>query len=64
MIRIVEVGPRDGLQNEALPVPTEVKVAYVDALSSAKLPEIEVSAFPLFAHTEEFVGIIVMFWRR
>jgi PAS domain-containing protein len=26
--------------------------------------EIEVSAFPLFAHTEEFVGIIVIFWRR
>jgi len=26
--------------------------------------EVEVSAFPLFAHTEEFVGIIVMFWRR
>jgi PAS domain-containing protein len=25
--------------------------------------EIEVSAFPLFAHTEEFVGIIVIFWR-
>jgi len=26
--------------------------------------EVEVSAFPLFAHTEEFVGIIVIFWRR
>lgn len=45
MIRIVEVGPRDGLQSEAAAVPTDVKVAYVDALSRAKLPEIEVSAF-------------------
>jgi PAS domain-containing protein len=26
--------------------------------------EIEVSAFPLFAHTEEFVGIVAIFWRR
>jgi PAS domain-containing protein len=25
--------------------------------------EIEVTAFPLFAHTEEFVGIVVIFWR-
>lgn len=45
MIRIVEVGPRDGLQSEKAAVPTDVKVAYVDALSSAGLPEIEVSAF-------------------
>ncbi|MBI3270666.1 MAG: hydroxymethylglutaryl-CoA lyase [Planctomycetes bacterium] len=45
MVRIVEVGPRDGLQNETRQVPTEVKVAFVDALSLAGLPEIEVSAF-------------------
>lgn len=44
-IRIVEVGPRDGLQNEATPVPTEVKVAFVDALSEAGFDEIEVSSF-------------------
>jgi PAS domain-containing protein len=25
--------------------------------------EIEVTAFPLFAHTEEFVGVVVIFWR-
>ena len=25
--------------------------------------EIEVTAFPLFAHTDEFVGIVVIFWR-
>ena len=44
-VRIVEVGPRDGLQNEATPVPTEVKVAFVDALSEAGFDEIEVSSF-------------------
>ena len=44
-IRIVEVGPRDGLQNETAPVPTEAKVAFVDALSGTGVDEIEVSAF-------------------
>jgi len=44
-VRIVEVGPRDGLQNEATPVPTATKVALVDALSQAGYDEIEVSAF-------------------
>ncbi|HEX7078561.1 MAG TPA: hydroxymethylglutaryl-CoA lyase [Candidatus Eisenbacteria bacterium] len=43
--RIVEVGPRDGLQNETRPVPTDAKVAFVDALSEAGYEEIEVSAF-------------------
>jgi hydroxymethylglutaryl-CoA lyase len=43
--RIVEVGPRDGLQNEPAPIPTETKVALVDALSGAGYDEIEVSAF-------------------
>ena len=45
MIRIVEVGPRDGLQNEARFVPTEVKIAFVDALSQCGFQEIEVSSF-------------------
>ena len=44
-VRIVEVGPRDGLQNEKQPIPTDVKVALVDALSEAGYEEIEVSAF-------------------
>ena len=43
--RIVEVGPRDGLQNEKATIPTETKVAFVDALSEAGYDEIEVSAF-------------------
>ncbi len=44
-IRLVEVGPRDGLQNEKTVIPTAVKVAFVDALSAAGFGEIEVSSF-------------------
>lgn len=44
-IRIVEVGPRDGLQNEKKRVPTAIRVALVDALTAAGLPAIEVGAF-------------------
>jgi hydroxymethylglutaryl-CoA lyase len=43
--RIIEVGPRDGLQNEAAIIPTEVKIALVDALSLSGVDEVEVSAF-------------------
>ncbi len=59
MIRIVEVGPRDGLQNEPALVPTATKVAFVDALSECGLSEIEVSSFvspkwvPQLADAEE-----------
>jgi hydroxymethylglutaryl-CoA lyase len=45
MIKIVEVGPRDGLQNETAVVPADIKVAFVDALSDSGVSEIEVSAF-------------------
>jgi hydroxymethylglutaryl-CoA lyase len=41
----VEVGPRDGLQNEQKIVPTEAKVLFVNALSHTGLREIEVSSF-------------------
>ena len=34
-VRIVEVGPRDGLQNEARTVPTAVKIALIDRLADA-----------------------------
>ena len=44
-IRIVEVGPRDGLQNEQETIPTEAKIAFVEALSRAGLKEIEAGAF-------------------
>jgi hydroxymethylglutaryl-CoA lyase len=44
-VTIVEVGPRDGLQNEAAAVSTADKIAFVDRLSAAALPVIEVAAF-------------------
>lgn len=44
-VTIVEVGPRDGLQNESAAVSTADKAAFVDRLSAAGLPVIEVSAF-------------------
>ncbi|MFN7015780.1 MAG: hydroxymethylglutaryl-CoA lyase [Fimbriimonadales bacterium] len=44
-VRIVEVGPRDGLQNEPTPVPTEVKVRFIEMLADAGLPVVEATAF-------------------
>lgn len=44
-VRIVEVGPRDGLQNEKNVVPTDVKVAFVNSLSQCGLKSIECTAF-------------------
>ncbi len=42
---MVEVGPRDGLQNEQAIVPTEVKVGLIDRLTDAGLPAIEATSF-------------------
>jgi hydroxymethylglutaryl-CoA lyase len=44
-VQIVEVGPRDGLQNEPVQVPTADKIAFVDRLADAGHTIIEVSAF-------------------
>ena len=44
-VTIYEVGPRDGLQNESVQVPTVAKIAFVDALSRSGLRRIEVTAF-------------------
>jgi isopropylmalate/homocitrate/citramalate synthase len=44
-VRIVEVGPRDGLQNESALVPADAKVAFVEALADAGLPVVEVTSF-------------------
>ena len=44
-VKLVEVSPRDGLQNEALNVPTEIKVELVNRLSAAGFPNIEATAF-------------------
>ncbi|MBX3112496.1 MAG: hydroxymethylglutaryl-CoA lyase [Fimbriimonadaceae bacterium] len=45
MARIIEVGPRDGLQNEKTPVDTAVKAAFALALADAGLREIELTSF-------------------
>ena len=44
-VKIVDVGPRDGLQNEKEPVPAEVKIGLVHRLQDAGLTEIEVTSF-------------------
>src|SRR5271169_2936820 len=44
-VTVVEVGPRDGLQNEHAIIPTGVKVRFIDALSDAGLPAIEATSF-------------------
>lgn len=63
-VRMVEVGPRDGLQNEKSIVPTEVKIGLVDRLTDAGLTAIEAGSFvspkwvPQMADTPEvFAGI-------
>ena len=44
-VKMVEVGPRDGLQNEKQPVPAAIKVELVHRLQDAGLKEIEVTSF-------------------
>ena len=44
-VKLVEVGPRDGLQNEATPVATAVKVELIHRLQDAGLPVIQATAF-------------------
>lgn len=44
-VKVYEVGPRDGLQNEPQIIPLDVKVQFIDLLSAAGLPAIEVTSF-------------------
>lgn len=63
-VRIVEVGPRDGLQNEAQPIAVEVKVKLVEMLAEAGLASIETGSFvnpkwvPQMAGSEEVFSLI------
>lgn len=58
-VRLFEVGPRDGLQNEVTALPLDAKLRYIEALIAAGLRDIEVGAFvredriPQMAHTDE-----------
>ncbi|CAO2634290.1 3-hydroxy-3-methylglutaryl-CoA lyase, cytoplasmic, partial [Lemmus lemmus] len=44
-VKIVEVGPRDGLQNEKIIVPTDIKIEFINQLSQTGLSVIEVTSF-------------------
>jgi isopropylmalate/homocitrate/citramalate synthase len=44
-VKLVEVGPRDGLQNEAAPIPTPVKAEFIQRLAAAGCREIEATSF-------------------
>jgi hydroxymethylglutaryl-CoA lyase len=44
-VRIVEVGPRDGLQNEKQVVPTAAKIEFINKLSEAGLKSIEATRY-------------------
>jgi hydroxymethylglutaryl-CoA lyase len=44
-VRIVEVGPRDGLQNEKTPVSVEARITFIEALLAAGLHTVEIGAF-------------------
>jgi hydroxymethylglutaryl-CoA lyase len=44
-VTVYEVGPRDGLQNEARLIPTADKIAFIDALAATGLPRIEITSF-------------------
>jgi isopropylmalate/homocitrate/citramalate synthase len=44
-VRVYEVGPRDGLQNESAPIPTETKLRFIGLLAEAGLREIEATSF-------------------
>jgi isopropylmalate/homocitrate/citramalate synthase len=63
-VRIVDVAPRDGLQNEAKSVPASVKIELIERLQDAGLPAVEATAFvspkwvPQMAdHAEVMAGI-------
>ncbi len=61
-VQIIDVGPRDGLQNEKQPVPAAVKIELVHRLQSAGLKEIEVTSYvspkwvPQMADNHEVMG--------
>ena len=63
-VRIYEVGPRDGLQNEATPIPTLAKARFIELLADAGLAEIEATSFvspraiPQLADAEELLATV------
>jgi isopropylmalate/homocitrate/citramalate synthase len=64
LVRVYEVGPRDGLQNEADPIPTEAKLRYIGLLAAAGLRDIEATSFvspraiPQLADADELMAAL------
>ena len=69
-VRLVEVGPRDGLQNEAQIVPAAIKIELIERLVEAGLPAIEVTSFvsakwvPQMADNAEVLRAVLSSSRR
>ena len=63
-VRVYEVGPRDGLQNEATPIPTDAKLRFIELLADAGLREIEATSFvspraiPQLADADELMAAL------
>lgn len=63
-VSIVEVGPRDGLQNEKLTLPPQVRAELINRLAAAGLTRIEAGSFvsptavPQMAHTDETLALV------
>src|SRR3954452_3076337 len=63
-VRVYEVGPRDGLQNEARPIPLATKLRYLELLADAGLREIEATSFvapaaiPQLADADELMAAL------
>ncbi|HUQ78283.1 MAG TPA: hydroxymethylglutaryl-CoA lyase [Patescibacteria group bacterium] len=63
-VRIYEVGPRDGLQNEARPIPLATKLRYLELLADAGLREVEATSFvapsaiPQLADADELIATL------
>jgi hydroxymethylglutaryl-CoA lyase len=63
-VRVVEVGPRDGLQNEKAAIPVSVKAALIERLAAAGLTTIEAGSFvspkwvPQMADTAELLAML------
>jgi len=61
-ISVVEVGPRDGLQNEAVPLSVDIRIDFIERLAAAGLRRIEIGSFvsprriPQMSGTAELVG--------
>ena len=62
-VRVVEVGPRDGLQNEAAVMSLDAKVEFVERLAACGLPQIEAGAFVREDRVPQMAGTDALFRR-